>query len=68
MFNKQKLKEMFNFTTNKKRTITLGIFMLFQALYYQIFYQYALSKSIDKYIPEKNIKMTIIKMPIMQKY
>ena len=60
MFNKQKLKEMFNFTTNKKRTITLGIFMLFQALYYQIFYQYALSKSIDKYIPEKNIKMTII--------
>lgn len=60
MFNKQKLKEMFNFTTNKKRTITLGIFMLFQALYYQIFYQYALSKSIDKYIPERNIKMTII--------
>lgn len=60
MFNKQKLKEMFNFTTNKKRTINLGIFMLFQALYYQIFYQYALSKSIDKYIPEKNIKMTII--------
>ena len=60
MFNKQKLKEMFNFTTNKKRTITLGIFMLFQALYYQIFYQYALSKSIDNYIPEKNIKMTII--------
>lgn len=60
MFNKQKLKEMFNFTTNKKRTITLGIFVLFQALYYQIFYQYALSKSIDKYIPEKNIKMTII--------
>ncbi len=60
MFNKQKLKEMFNFTTNRKRTITLGIFMLFQALYYQIFYQYALSESIDKYIPEKNIKMTII--------
>lgn len=60
MFSKQKLKEMFNFTTNKKRTITLGIFILFQALYYQIFYQYALSKSIDKYIPERNIKMTII--------
>lgn len=51
---------MFNFTTNQKRTITLGIFILFQALYYLIFYQYALSKSIDKYIPEKNIKMTII--------
>ncbi len=65
MFNKQKLKEMFNFTTNKKRTITLGIFMLFQALYYQIFYQYALSKSIDKYIPEKNIKMTIIVSSIL---
>ena len=60
MLNKQKLKEMLNFTTNKKKTITLGIFMLFQALYYQIFYQYALSKSIDKYIPERNIKMTII--------
>lgn len=65
MFNKQKLKEMFNFTTNRKRTITLGIFMLFQALYYQIFYQYALSKSIDKYIPEKNIKMTIIVSSIL---
>ncbi len=65
MFNKQKLKEMFNFTTNKKRTITLGVFMLFQALYYQIFYQYALSKSIDKYIPEKNIKMTIIVSSIL---
>ena len=60
MFNKQKLKEMFNFTTNKKRTILLGIFILFQSLYYQVFYQYAVSKSIDKYIPEKNIKMTII--------
>lgn len=60
MFNKQKLKEMFNFTNNKKRTISLGVFILFQALYYQIFYQYALSRSIDKYIPEKNIKMTII--------
>ena len=60
MFNKQKLKEMFNFTNTKKRTITLGIFMSFQALYYQIFYQYALSKSIDKYIPERNIKMIII--------
>ena len=60
MFNKQKLKEMFNFTSNKKRTVILGIFILFQALYYQIFYQYALSKSIDNYIPSKNIKMTII--------
>ena len=60
MFNTQKLKEMFNFTSNKKRTVILGIFILFQALYYQIFYQYALSKSIDNYIPSKNIKMTII--------
>lgn len=65
MFNKKILKEMFNMTNNKKRTIVLGIFIFFQALYYQIFYQYALSKSIDKYIPEKNIKMTIIVSSIL---
>lgn len=59
MFNKQKLKEMFNFTTNKKRTIRRGIIDLFQ-ITPVLFYQYLLSKTIDDYIPNKNLKIAII--------
>ena len=59
MFNKQKLKEMFNFTTNKKRTIKRGIIDLVQIMP-ALFYQYVLSKTMDDYIPNRNVKMAII--------
>lgn len=59
MLNKQKLKEMFNFTTNKKRTIRRGIIELIQ-ITPVLFYQYVLSKTIDNYIPNRNVKMAII--------
>ena len=59
MFEKQKLKEMFNFTTNKKKTIQRSIFELFQITPI-IVYQFVLSKSIDNYIPNNNIKFAII--------
>lgn len=57
MFNKKVLKEMFDFTTNKKKTIKIGITIILASLPYLIFYQYVLSKVIDKYIPDKNINM-----------
>lgn len=60
MLNKKILKEMFNFTTNKKKTIKIGMIMILQSLPYLIFYQYILSKVIDKYIPDKDIKIVLI--------
>lgn len=59
MFNKQKLNEMFNFTTNKKKTIQRALFDLIQ-ITPVIFYQYVLSKTIDNYIPNKNVALAII--------
>lgn len=59
MFNKQKLNEMFNFTTNKKKTIQRTLFELFQITPI-IVYQYVLSKNIDEYIPNSNVKLAII--------
>lgn len=59
MFNKQKLNEMFNFTTNKKKTIQRTLFELFQITPI-IIYQYVLSKNIDNYIPNKNVRFAII--------
>ncbi len=59
MFNKQKLNEMFNFTTNKKKTIQRALFDLIQ-ITPVIFYQYVLSKTIDNYIPNKNVVLAII--------
>lgn len=60
MFNKKMLKEMFDFTTNRKKTIKIGIMIILASLPYLIFYQYVLSKVIDKYIPNKNINMVWI--------
>lgn len=57
MFNKKELKQMFDFTTNKKETIKIGIIIILASLPYAIFYQYVLSKVIDKYIPDKNVNM-----------
>ena len=59
MFEKQKLKEMFNFTTNKKKTIQRSIFELFQITPI-IVYQFVLSKSIDNYIPNNNKKYNML--------
>ena len=60
MLNKKILKEMFNFTTNKNKTLKIGIIMFLQSLPYLIFYQYILSQVIDNYIPDKNVNMVLI--------
>ena len=44
MFNIKKIKDMFNFTTNQKLTIKIGIDIIIHSLPYAIFYQYVLSK------------------------
>lgn len=59
MFDKRKLTEMFNFTTNKKKTIQRTLFELFQITPI-IVYQFVLSKNIDNYIPNNNVKLAII--------
>lgn len=58
MFDKHKLTEMFNFTTNKNKTIQRALFDLFQITPI-IVYQFVLSKNIDDYIPNNNIKLVI---------
>ena len=60
MFNIKVLRKMFNFTTNKRKTIRIGVIIILASLPYLIFYQYVLSKVIDKYIPDKNINMVWI--------
>lgn len=60
MLNKKILKDMFNFTTNKRKTIIVGIVTFVAAIPYILFYQYLLSRAIDIYIPDKNINMVII--------
>ena len=59
MFDKKKLIEMFNFTTNKKKTIQRTLFELFQITPI-IVYQFILSRNIDNYIPNNNVKLAII--------
>lgn len=65
MFDKQLLKQMLDFTNNKKRTIISIILHFFQALPYLLLYQYVLSNVIDKYIPQKDIKMVLILSSIL---
>ena len=65
MLNKKLLKEMLNFTTNKNRTIKRAIIGFLQAIPYILLYQYVLSQVIDKYIPDKNIKMAVILSSIL---
>lgn len=65
MLNKKILKEMFNFTTNKNKTLKIGIIMFLQSLPYLIFYQYILSQVIDNYIPYKNVNMVLILSSIL---
>ena len=59
MFNKQKLKEMFNITTNKKKTIRRTLFELIQITPILV-YQYVLKRTIDNYIPNNSVKSVVI--------
>lgn len=60
MFNKKSLKEMFNFTTNKNKTIKISSILFFQSLPYLLFYQGILSLVVDKHMPNQNLKMVCI--------
>ena len=65
MFDKKLLKKMFNFTTNKKKTIRRGVIGFVQSIPYQVLYQYIVFKVIDNYIPNKNIKIAVILSSIL---
>lgn len=60
MLNKKSLKEMFNFTTNKKKTIKIASILFVSSLPYLLFYQVILSLVVDKYMPNQNLKMVCI--------
>lgn len=60
MLNKKSLKEMFNFTTNKNKTIKISSILFFQSLPYLLFYQEILSLVVDKHMPNQNLKMVCI--------
>ena len=57
--NKETLKEMFNFTKNKKETIIIGIILATQLLVYTFSYPFIMQKVVDKAIPEKDINLDI---------
>lgn len=65
MFDKKLLKKMFNFTTNKRKTIRRGVIGFIQSIPYQILYQYIVFKVIDNYIPNKNIKIAVLLSSIL---
>lgn len=60
MLNKKSLKEMFNFTTNKKQTIKIASILFVSSLPYLLFYQVILSLVVDKYMPNQDLKMVCI--------
>lgn len=60
MLNKKSLKEMFNFTTNKNKTIKIASILFFQSLPYLLFYQGILSLVVDRHMPNQNLKMVCI--------
>lgn len=60
MLNKKSLKEMFNFTTNRNKTIKISSILFFQSLPYLLFYQGILSLVVDKHMPNQNLKMVCI--------
>ena len=57
--NKQTLKEMFNFTKNKKETIIIGIILILQLLIYTLSYPFIMQTVVDKAIPEGNMKLVM---------
>lgn len=65
MINKKSLKEMFNFTTNKNKTIMISIIIFIQSLPYLYFYQKILSLVVDNYMPNKNLRMVYILSAIL---
>lgn len=60
MLNKNFLKEMLNFTTNKSKTIKIATIIFVSSLPYLLFYQMILSLVVDKYMPDQNLKMVCI--------
>lgn len=58
--NKETLKEMFNFTKNKKETIIIGIILVIQLMLYTFSYPFIMQYVIDKAIPEENINLVIL--------
>ncbi len=60
MLNKHYLKEMINFTTNKKKTIKIASILFVSSLPYLLFYQVILSLVVDKYMPNQDLKMVCI--------
>ena len=56
---KDKLKEMFNFTKNKKETIIIGIMLAMQLLLYTFSYPFIVQKIVDDAIPKENINVVI---------
>ena len=65
MFDKKLLKKMFNFTTNKRKTIRRGVIGFVQSIPYQVLYQYIVFKVIDNHIPNKNIKIAVLLSSIL---
>lgn len=58
--NKDKLKEMFNFTKNKKETIIVGIMLAVQLLLYTFSYPFIMQRIVDDAIPKENMNLVII--------
>ena len=56
---KDKLKEMFNFTKNKKETIIIGIMLAMQLLLHTFSYPFIVQKIVDDAIPKENINVVI---------
>lgn len=57
--NREILKEMLNFTKNKKETIIVGLLLFLQLFIYSISYPFIMQKIVDEVIPEKNLKLVI---------
>lgn len=58
--NKDKLKEMFNFTKNKRETIVVGIMLAVQLLLYTFSYPFIMQKIVDEAIPKGNMNSVVI--------
>lgn len=58
--NTETLKEMFNFTKNKKETIIIGIILATQLMLYTFAYPFIMQKVVDKAIPEENMNLVIL--------
>ncbi len=61
---KKYIKEMFDFTKNKKETIIIGILLIVQIVIYALSYPFIMQEIIDKAIPEENIGL-VIKLSIL---